>query len=106
MTSRHLPVSHVAGVLAAQESRVPSHELAALIMARLEREGFIVVPRESDGAAYQALAALHANLALREAAADEELVREWAAQLGMDGHSGLMSTLVAVRDVLDGRVPA
>lgn len=100
MTSRHPPVSHIAGVLAAQEGRIPSHELAAAIMARLDREGFVVVARDGQ-AAYAALADLDAHLSLRDAAGDPELVTEWAAQLGHDSPAALQSTLVAVRDALD-----
>ncbi|MBE7196321.1 MAG: hypothetical protein INR70_00760 [Parafilimonas terrae] len=100
MTSRHPPVSHIAGAIAALESRVPSHELAALIMARLDREGFVIVPRDGQ-AAYAALADLDALLALRDAASDEGLVKEWAEQLGHDSPAALQSTLVAVRAVLD-----
>ena len=99
MTNRHPPVSHIAGVLAAQ-GRIPSHELAAAIMARLTKEGFAIVPADGAGA-YAALQALDGLLALRDAAGDPELVTEWAAQLGMDSPAGLTSALVAVRDVLD-----
>ncbi|MFY9293458.1 MAG: hypothetical protein WAP03_22565 [Methylorubrum rhodinum] len=100
MTSRHPPVSHIAGTIAALESRVPSHELAALIMNRLDREGFVVVPRDQGGA-HAALQGLDALLALRDLAGDEELVRDWAGQLGMDSPAGLTSALAAVRDALD-----
>ncbi len=98
--SRHPPDSHIAGVLAAQESRMPSHELAAAIMARLDREGFVIVPRDGQ-AAYAALAGLDALLGLKDAAGDPELVAEWAAQLGLDSPAHLTSALVAVRDTLD-----
>ncbi|ACS39116.1 hypothetical protein [Methylorubrum extorquens] len=100
MISRHPPVSHIAGVLAAKEGLVPSHELAAAIMARLDREGFAIVPRDQAGAV-AALQALDGILALRDAAGDEELVTEWAEQLGHDSPARLTSALVAVRNVLD-----
>jgi hypothetical protein len=99
MTNRHPPVSHIAGVLAAQ-GRIPSHELAQAVVARLDREGFVIVPRDGQ-AAYAALAGLDAILALRDAAGDEELVTEWAAQLGHDSPARLTGALVAVRDALD-----
>jgi hypothetical protein len=101
MTSRHPPASHIAGVLAAQEGRIPSHELAAAIVDRLAREGFVIVPRD-QGAAVAALQGIDGILGLRDAAADEDLVTEWAGQLGMDDPSPLASALAAVRDVLDG----
>ena len=100
MTSRHPPVSHIAGAIAAQEGRIPSHERAAAIVARLAKEGFAIVPRDQAGA-YAALANIDALLGLRDAVGDAELVTEWAAQLGLDSPARLTSALVAVRDALD-----
>jgi hypothetical protein len=58
MTSRHPPVSHIAGAIAAQEGRIPSHALAQVIIDRLHREGFAIVRRDSEAAAYQDLVEL------------------------------------------------
>lgn len=98
MTSRHSPVSHVAGVLAAQEGRIPSHELAQAIMDRLAREGFAVVPRDSEAAAYQALQGLDAVLDLP---GTPELVAGFAAQLEIEDPTGLADACGRARALLD-----
>ena len=90
----------IAGEIAASGAR-PAADVASGILARLQRQGLAVVDA-SQAQAVSALAGLDAILDLRGAAGDEELVREWAGQMGMDDPSGLMAALVAVREVLDG----
>lgn len=97
MTSRHPPVSHIAGEIAASGKR-DAADVAARIVARLAREGFLIVPADGEAGAVAALQALDAILDLRGAAEDEGLVREWAGQMGMDGPTSLMAAVTAVRD--------
>lgn len=93
-------VSALAGEVAASGGR-PAINVARGMLARFDREGIAVVDA-TQGRAVQALLALDAILDLRGAAGDEEVVREWASQMGMDSPSGLMAAVSAVRDVLDG----
>ncbi len=93
-------VSILAGEVAASGTR-PAADVASGILARLQREGLAIVD-VSQVDAVEALIALDAILDLRGAAGDEEVVREWASQMGMDSPSGLMAAVSAVRDVLDG----
>ena len=90
----------LAGEVAASGGR-PAMNVARGMLARLDREGIAVVDA-SQARAAQALAGIDAILALRDVAGDEELVQEWATQLGMESPAGLTAALVAVRDVLDG----
>ncbi|AWB24222.1 MULTISPECIES: hypothetical protein [Methylobacterium] len=99
MTSRHPPVSHIAGVLAAQESRIPSHELAQAIMDRLTREGFAIVPADGDtAAAWKALAELDEVLTLP---GTPELVAGFAQQLEIEDDQDLARVCGRVRALLD-----
>ncbi|MET7242883.1 hypothetical protein ABZT49_05900 [Methylobacterium sp. EM32] len=89
----------IAGEIAASGTR-PAADVAGRILARLDRQGLAVVDA-SQAQAVSALAGIDAILALRDLVGDEELVQEWATQLGMESPAGLMAALVAVRDVLD-----
>ncbi|MEE7456779.1 hypothetical protein MPAR168_00775 [Methylorubrum populi] len=93
-------VSALAGEVAASGGR-PAMNVARGVLARFDREGIAVVDA-TQARAVQALIALDAILDLRGAAGDEEVVREWASQMGMDSPAGLMAAVSAVRDVLDG----
>lgn len=77
-------------------------QAARNIIARLSRQGLAVVDvRQAQ--AVQALAGLDAILDLPTD--DEDLVREWASQMGMDNPAGLFAALAAVRAVLDAPPP-
>ncbi|GAB6843010.1 hypothetical protein HNR00_003070 [Methylorubrum rhodinum] len=99
MTDTTKAIHAIAGEVAASGGR-PAMQVARDTLARLDRAGFVIVPRDGQ-AAYAALAGLDGILALRDAAGDPELVKEWAQQLGLDSPAGLTDALAAVREVLD-----
>ncbi|SEO94793.1 hypothetical protein SAMN04487843_105144 [Methylobacterium sp. ap11] len=99
MTDTTQALHALAGEVAASGGR-PAMQVARSMIARLDRAGLVIVPRDQSGA-YAALADLDALLSLRDAAGDPEFVTEWAGQLGLDSPARLTSALVAVRDALD-----
>ncbi|AWV16721.1 hypothetical protein A3862_15450 [Methylobacterium sp. XJLW] len=99
MNSRHPPVSHIAGVLAAREGRVPSHILAQDIMDRLTREGFVIVPAGGDAAAaHAALAELDSVLHFP---GEPEPLAGFAAQLEIEDDTDLGRACARARAILD-----
>lgn len=97
--TRHPPISHIAGVLAAKEGLVPSYVLAQAIMDRLAREGFIIVPADGDaGAAYAVLQELDGVLNLP---GTPETVAGFASQLEIEDDQDLARVCGRVRALLD-----